>query len=153
MLACARIDMQFTWLPISAKPEAPSGRKRSAISPRPRKWSPAAPTARASYRVEQREGLEAAYEVNAYPTRQDREELAEVLSISPRRVQVWFQNKRCRATGRQPQRSRPASSPEPEDDVESPSPSFSAFLPVATEEPPEQERTVEESDFPIYDLE
>ena len=38
-------------------------------------------------------------------------------------------------------------------DVESPSPSFSAFLPVATEEPPEQERTAEESDFPIYDLE
>lgn len=149
--------MHFTWLPIGARPEAPGGRKRSSISkvPRERKWSPAAPPARAHYRVEQIEGLEAAYEVNAYPTRQDREELAEVLSITPRRVQVWFQNKRSRYrdVGRQQQRSRPVSSPEPEDVVETPKPEFSAFQLVVTEAPPEQERTSQESDFPIYGLE
>ena len=40
--------------------------------------------------------LEGAFERNPFPTMQDREVMAQAFGVTPRNVQVWFQNKRQR---------------------------------------------------------
>ncbi|XP_062515246.1 short stature homeobox protein 2-like [Corticium candelabrum] len=54
------------------------------------------PKARAMLSNEQLLELESLFEESTYPTRAMREALGSRLNISPRRIQVWFQNRRAK---------------------------------------------------------
>ncbi|PRP87806.1 hypothetical protein PROFUN_04280 [Planoprotostelium fungivorum] len=54
-------------------------------------------TDRKKFTCEQREELLSEYKGQPYPSLHRRQELAERMNMSPRSIQIWFQNKRQRA--------------------------------------------------------
>jgi len=78
--------------------EVPSGRKRKSSSEEDREEKEKTPQPKKRQRTspEQLEILERVYEQERLPGLDLRKELAQKLKMTPRRVQVWFQNKRAK---------------------------------------------------------